>query len=366
MQFGLFTLMQYRDNPRGITGVIDDARSMVGLADDVGFDVAWFAEHHFTNYSLGVSPLMMASHVAATTRRIKVGPCVVVLPLHHPLRVAQEVALLDQQTGGRAALGLGSGYQAYEFDRFGSPLAAKNEVFLEYWDVMRAALVDGHVRYDGRHITIPETVVAIRPVQKPLPPLFLTSLDPSIIARCAPDGVVPFVSGGARSATSARVAGRDHARAAWAAAGFDPGTMPVAMMQLIQVTGSASEALEAAERGRYYARMVHALRSSTLDLDGAMLNAGPLPDEPGLEAFRDDFIIGDPHHVAARLIADIRALDPIHYNCLFQFGDMPIDRARRSLERFAHDVLPLVEREVGPLDRIGLRPPLARLSTQAA
>ncbi|TNC07298.1 LLM class flavin-dependent oxidoreductase [Methylobacterium terricola] len=357
MDFGLFNLMMHRDNPRGIPGVVDDARSMVETADAAGFGVAWFAEHHFTNYSLSVSPLMMASHLAGVTKRIKVGPCVVVLPLHNPLRAAQEIALLDQQSGGRAMLGLGSGYQAYEFDRFGTPIAHKTEVFLEYWDVMRQALVDGQVSYEGRHISVPETVVAIRPVQQPMPPLFLTSLHPAVLARFAADGAVPFVSGGAKGNTAGRVASRDAALKSWAACGLDPATMPVALMNYICVTDSASEALEAAERGRYYARMVHALRAPVLDLAGSVLHPAPIPDEPSLEEFRDNFIIGDVHHVAERVIQDIRLLDPVHYTCFFQFGDMPVGRARRSLERFAAEVIPLVAREVGPLDRIGLRPP---------
>jgi alkanesulfonate monooxygenase SsuD/methylene tetrahydromethanopterin reductase-like flavin-dependent oxidoreductase (luciferase family) len=366
MQLGLFSLLTHRDNPRGIPGVIDDACSMVETAEAAGFDVAWFAEHHFTNYSLSVSPLMMASHLAARTKRIKVGPCVVVLPLHNPLRAAQEIALLDQQSGGRAMLGLGSGYQAYEFDRFGTPIAEKTEVFLDYWEVMRQALVDGHVRFEGRHITVPETVVAIRPVQAPMPPLFLTSLHPAVLAKLAPDGAVPFVSSGSKGTTAARVVSRDATLKSWTACGFDPATMPVALMSGIHITDSPAEALEAAERARYYTRMVHALRASILDLDGATLRPVAPPDEPTLEEFRDNFVIGDAHHVAERVIQDIRLLDPIHYNCFFQFGDMPVARARRSLERFAAEVIPLVERAVGPLDRIGLRPPVTRDASAAA
>ena len=82
----------------------------------------------------------------------------------------------------------------------------------------------------------------------------------------------------------------------------------------------------------------------------------PLPDEPQLETFRDNLVIGDAHHVAARMAEEIRRLRPVHYNCFFQFGDMPIERTRRSLERFGRDVLPLLEREVGPLAEIGLAP----------
>lgn len=365
MKFGLFNLMTHQDNPGGIAGVVDDTRTMVELADQGGFDTAWFAEHHFTNYSLSVSPLMMAAHLAGTTSRIKLGPAVVVLPLHNPLRVAQEIALLDQQSGGRAALGLGSGYQRYEFDRFGIDIEQKNEVFLEYWEVVEQALSTGRVAFSGKHFSAPETVFAMRPVQRPMPPLFMTSLHPTILARLGPLGAVPFVSGAWAGKPGAFAASRENALKSWASAGLDPATMPLAAQQYIAITDDKAEALEAAERGRSYARMVYALRASILELDGARLAPVPLPDEASLEGFRDNFVIGDPHRCAERIVEDIRTLDPIHYNCFFQFGDMPIARARRSLERFVTEVIPLIEKEVGPLEAIGRRPPAARAPARA-
>lgn len=366
MELGFFNLLMHRDNPRGITGVVDDACQLVESAEELGFGTAWFAEHHFTNYSLSVSPLMMAAHMAGRTKRIKLGPCVVVLPLHHPLRAAQEIALLDQQSGGRAVLGLGSGYQPYEFERFGVDVANKTQVFLEYWDVMRAALVEGRVHYDGKHIQLPNTTVAMRPQRAGLPPLFVTSTHPDVLAKFGPDGAVPFISGGKSGRTTERMSARDNALRNWALAGLDPATMPVAMMQFIAVIDTKAEALVAAERGRYYARMVNALRASVLKFEDGMLVPGPAQDEPSLEQFCENYCIGDPHQVAARVVDDIRALDPVHYNCVFQFGDMPIALARRSMERFVAEVLPIVERELGPLDRIGMRPSLRALTEHAA
>lgn len=73
MKLGLFNLMSYKDNARGIQGVIQDTRSMVSLAEEIGFATAWFAEHHFTNYSISVSPLLMAAHMAGYSRRIRLG-----------------------------------------------------------------------------------------------------------------------------------------------------------------------------------------------------------------------------------------------------------------------------------------------------
>lgn len=111
MRLGLFNLMSFKDNARGLQGVIQDTRQMIQLAEAIGFETAWFAEHHFTNYSISVSPLLMAAHMAGYTRRIKLGTAVIVLPLYQPMRIAQEIALVDRLTEGRLVLGVGSGYQ---------------------------------------------------------------------------------------------------------------------------------------------------------------------------------------------------------------------------------------------------------------
>lgn len=352
MNFGLFNLMGLRDNPRGTPGVIDDTVRMVKLAEDIGFDVAWFAEHHFTNYSISVSPLMMAAFMAGKTERIRLGAGVVVLPLYHPMRVAQEIALLDQQSNGRAVIGVGTGYQAYEFERYGADVAQKTQMFLEYWSVVEQALTEGQVAFAGQFIQVPPTQITVRPVQQPLPPLFCTSPSPQILRQLARWNAIPFVTAGWRG-SSALPGLVDKVRDSWQAAGLQPAKMPVALQQYIHVTDSRSEALEAAERARYVGRMVTALRSPELVLEGSMVQAPPFDGEPPLETFRDNLIIGDAHHVAERMVAEIRLLDPIHYNGFFQFGDMPIARAYRSLERFGSEVIPLLERELGPLHGIG-------------
>lgn len=352
MKFGLFNLMTYRDNPGGIPGVIADTRRMVETAEQVGFDTAWFAEHHFMNYSLSMSPLMMAAHMAGLTSRIRLGPAVVVLPLYHPLRVAQEIALLDQLSGGRAVLGVGTGYQRYEFDRYGAALDAKADVFLEYWSIVEQMLTEGRARLEGRHISIPETVSAVGTLSGRMPELYSTSVNPDILRRLSRHGGVPFITAGFRGSAAlfdlAKAAG-----ASWQKAGLDASQMPIAVQQYVHVSDSREENLEAAERARYVGRMVSALRQPEIPLKGSFIQAPPMADEPSLETIADGLLIGDVHTVAERLVAEIRRLKPVHYSCFFQFGDMPVARAARALERFASEVLPLVEREVGPLSEVG-------------
>lgn len=355
MKFGIFNLMSLHDNPGGVGGIIRDTETMVQLADDIGFDVAWFAEHHFSNYSVCVSPLLLGARLSGLTKSIRMGTGVIVLPLYHPLRVAQEIGLLDQMTGGRIAIGVGSGYQPYEFDRYGHNVADKTSIFLEYWDVVEQAITKGHVRFEGKHISIPETVITARPSR--MPELFVTASDPRVLKRLSIHDATPFATAGA-AGTKRLYELADNLEKAWLAAGLGARRMPFALQQYIHVTDSASEALEAAERARKVARAVSYLRNPDLEFDGTHLRTPVPADEPSLETYRDNIIIGDPHHVARRVVAEIRRLNPVHYSCFFQFGDMPIARARRALERFGAEVIPLIEKEVGPLAGIGAAPEL--------
>jgi len=351
VKFGLFNLMSIRDNPGGIAGVISDTRTMVRIAEEIGFDVAWFAEHHFTNYSISPSPLMLAAHFAASTRSIRVGAAVVVLPLYQPMRVAQEIALVDQLSGGRLVLGVGSGYQPYEFNRLGADVSQKTEIFLDYWEIVEQALLEGKVEFNGRFAQIPPSVIGLRPVGGRMPELYLTSMDPRVVSRLSRHDVIPFITAGWRGSPALAVMAEKVGKV-WAEARLGARPMPLAVQQYIHVTDSHREALEAAERARFVGRAAAALRAPNLSLQGAALAEEPMDGEPSLETFRDNLLIGDAGYVAERLIAEIRALNPVHYNCFFQFGDMPIARAARSLERFGAEVLPLVEAALGPLDKL--------------
>lgn len=345
MEFGLFNLMSLRANPKGVAGVLADMRVMVGLAEDIGFDTAWFAEHHFTNYSISVSPLMMAAHMAAATRRIRLGTAVIVLPLYQPMRLAQEIALVDQMSDGRLVLGVGTGYQPFEFERYDQDVEARADTFLQYWNVLTEALTAGEITDAAAAMGLPETPVLLRTVNRSLPPLFVTGSDPRILKKLGPFGATPFITAGWRGSQALIEMGRKTAET-WGAAGLGP-MRRLGVQQYIHVTDSAEDALTVAECARFVGRMATDLRNRDIARKGAMVEAAPLPNEPGLEVFRDNLIIGPPEYVAERIAAERAALPITHYNCFFQFGDMPLAMAARSLERFGAEVLPLLRQDSG-------------------
>ncbi|WP_245294181.1 LLM class flavin-dependent oxidoreductase, partial [Methylobrevis pamukkalensis] len=237
--------------------------------------------------------MMVAAHMAGVTSRIRLGAGVVVLPLYHPMRVAQEIALLDQLSGGRAVIGVGTGYQAYEFERYNADVTKKTEIFVEYWRVVEEALTEGRTGFKGQYVDIPDSVFTVRPKQTPMPPLYCTSPHPPILKAIAKWGGTPFVTAGWRGSEALHPI-TAAVRNAWMAAGLDGPTMPVALQQYVHITDSAEEAMEAAERARWVGRLVHGLRSNVLSLDGSHVVADPIPDEPPLETFRDNLLIGDP------------------------------------------------------------------------
>ena len=363
MKFGLFSLMTMRDHPDGYQGVVADTRVMVQEAESVGFDVAWFGEHHFANYSMVPSPVMMAAQAAEWTKTIGIGTGVIVLPLYHPLRVVQEIALLDVLTNGRAVIGLGTGYQQYEFDRFGVALEDKVDIFLEYWGVIQSALETGEVEFKGKHVTIPHTQFAMRTLRKSLPPVFTAGTHPRILERFKNIDATTFI---AASTLGSKVLYKmnDQLAENWRSIGEDPADHSGGIMQYINITDSKQEALEAAERARYVGRMSSMLRHSELPLENGFISNIPVDGEPTVEEYAENIIVGDVYHVAQRLIQDIRWVNPRHYACNFQFGCMPRDRAVKSLHRFVSEVLPLVSRELGPLDRIGIRNAVPELAAQ--
>jgi alkanesulfonate monooxygenase SsuD/methylene tetrahydromethanopterin reductase-like flavin-dependent oxidoreductase (luciferase family) len=122
----------------------------VALADELGFDAVWMSEHHFTDDGLLPSPLIMAAAIAARTRRIKIGTNIIPLPLHHPIRVAEDATVADLISAGRLRLGLGQGYAEEEFAAFGADRSRRGALLEEGVQTLRRAWTDPEFRVTPR------------------------------------------------------------------------------------------------------------------------------------------------------------------------------------------------------------------------
>src|SRR5499433_4543311 len=168
MEFGIFNLMGSRDPAKPTAKVFGEVAEQTKRADELGYTIAWFAEHHFSNYCLCASPLMMVAHCASITKTIRLGTAVVVLPLYNPARLAAEIATADALSNGRLVLGIGAGYQPYEFERFGVDIAQNLEMTNEFCHILELAFSRDFFSYDGKHYRMPRTHITARPVQQPV------------------------------------------------------------------------------------------------------------------------------------------------------------------------------------------------------
>jgi alkanesulfonate monooxygenase SsuD/methylene tetrahydromethanopterin reductase-like flavin-dependent oxidoreductase (luciferase family) len=324
--------------------ILKDTVDLVRLAEDAGFETAWFAEHHFSNYSVCASPLMMAAHCAPVTSRINLGTAVLVLPLYHPVRMVEEIGLVDLLSDGRLVVGIGTGYQAFEFNRFGVDIDQRLERTLEVLDILDACFSGEDIVHDGRHYRIERAPLCARPAYNRKPQIYVAGGQPELVSRAAQRGHVPFVTVGFQG-TEALVKQRQYYEKLYAAAGQNADELPLAVQRYVYVTDSQADAIDAAERILYVNRLALSLRYGYQELDGPMLRPIPFKDEPTAEQIVDNVIMGDPQHCAERIADECRLLRPLHYSCIMQFGGMDGRRARRSLERFASEVMPLLEPE---------------------
>ena len=183
MDFGIFNLMQQRGAGATSAELVDDAIRHTRIAESLVFGRAWFAEHHFSNYSLCPSPLMMVAHAAAATERIRPGTAVIVALLHMPARLLGEIGLADSLSGGRLDLGIGNGYQHFEFERFGVDIEERRERMFEMLDMIELGLTGKVFEYRGAHYRQPPTAIDVRCIQRPLPPIWMASGDHVVNGR---------------------------------------------------------------------------------------------------------------------------------------------------------------------------------------
>jgi len=174
MDIGTFLLMQ-SPGARSSEEVYARGIEQAQAAEALGYRNVWLGEHHFSTYGYLSRPTQFATYLAAKTTKLRVGTAVIVVPLHHPLLIAEEIAMLDILSGGRLDVGLGRGYQRYEFERFGLQLDAGGHRWDEAIDILLKSFEGRPFSYEGNLFKIPETSVYPQPVQKPHPPIWITA-----------------------------------------------------------------------------------------------------------------------------------------------------------------------------------------------
>jgi alkanesulfonate monooxygenase SsuD/methylene tetrahydromethanopterin reductase-like flavin-dependent oxidoreductase (luciferase family) len=325
MQLGIFSVMDFHPEQQGsAAGFYREMIELAVKAEQLGYDSAWVAEHHFANYGLCPAPPVLLAAIAQRTERIRIGPAVCVLPFHDPVKVAEEYAVLDVVSDGRLEFGVGRGYLAHEYAGHLVDREESQARFDEALEVIELAWRGEPFAHTGRFHRYPRIALNTLPVQRPLPPIALAALSPATYARIGAQGynlmAVPYILEDV-SVLKELLAGY----AAHAKAGRRAGSGPrVAVAFHVHVAPTQAEA-EA--RARSYMTRYCETRAvgNTKTFDQLM--------QQRLIA------VGDPDHVTD-ILQQLASFGVERVLCLMNFGGMPFRMVLESLTLTAREVMP--------------------------
>ena len=335
MKFGFFEHIDHHGP--SLARQYDERYRLIEAADRAGYHAYHLAEHHGTPIGGAPSPALFLAGVAARTKRLRLGPLVYLLPLYHPVRLIEEICMLDQLSHGRLELGIGRGGAPVEHALYGisTDPAELARRFAEVRDIVLLGLRSEELSYDGEFYQLNNVPMVLKPVQQPHPPLWYGTANRDSARWTVPNSVNVLTLG---PTSRARTVG-DAYRAEWKAQGRDPQAMPfIGMTRHLVVADSDAEAIAIGRRA--FADFNAKLRWLWDKMgQSASFPAHFVPDFDSACAAGLTFA-GSPAR-ARDYIANQIAESGISYLAVgFAFGTMSCDEALASIELFAREVMP--------------------------
>ena len=345
VRFGVFDSLDLGDRDDPGT-VLAERLDYAVTAESLGIDHYHVAEHHGTPLSVCPSPNLFLAALSQRTSRIRLGALVNVLPAHDPLRLAEEVAVLDRLTGGRLDVGVGSGVSPYELAQFGVAAEQAKAVYAEALEALTEAWRTGRLRHRGTLLRSYDATLSALPVQRPYPPLWYASSN-TATAQWAGRHGVNFVgrwNGGALTDAVERY------WSAWQAGRAEPdrlnGHVPhptVGMAAAVVIAPTDAEAEELYLRahavfGGQLTQLWH--QHGDHRVDRMVDSAGALRSGAAC--------VGSPGTVRDVLVEQLRAAGVNFFQLQSFFGDMTVADAHRTLRLFATEVIPTLRAGVTP------------------
>ena len=313
-------------------------------AERLGIEHYHVTEHHGTPLSVCPSPNLFLAALSQRTSRIRLGALVYVLPAYQPVRLAEEIATLDQLTEGRIDLGVGSGISPYELEYFGIDGARGKEVYEEMLPVVLAGLASGTLRQTGPDGTTHDVTLSISPLQSPYPPVWYASSN-TLSAQWAGANAINFVGrwGNGAFVPAVEQYWSSFADAATHEERINPGNDPRVGLSGSIVIGSSDE--EAMDRylsaySAFGAGVTHLWHQHDDHRVDPIASA-----EAGLES--GSALVGTAETVRDALIAQLEKANINYYEPMLMFGDMTADEGLQNLRSFCADVVPAVRSAVG-------------------
>lgn len=338
LQFGL--LWSFRNPAWGRVPWEQLYRSHLDLiveSERMGFDEAWLTEHHFIDDGYSPSLFPIAGAIAARTSRIRIGTFLLLLPLHNPVRVAEDTATIDVLSEGRFDLGVGLGYRLGEFDDQGIPVKERAVRMQEGLPIIRRLLSGESVSIDGVYNHLRDIRIVPPAVQRPHPPIWVGGTVPKAIERAAEMGF-HFLSGNVRAANI-----YDEALQA---GGKEPEDFHIAATVPIYVAASRAHAWEIAAQPlrhmatNYVQWTMEAKGVLDPDIEAAVPSVDEIIGNQRMDFFGEEAMVGTPQEVIDRL-EDYRSRSRLtHLVCMLPLPGMAPSDIRAGMELFARKVIP--------------------------
>ncbi|PJR10781.1 LLM class flavin-dependent oxidoreductase [Sinorhizobium meliloti] len=346
MEFATFILAAQRGYHQSSDSVIRNSIEQAVLSEQAGFSTAWFAEHHFNNYSLVPSPLLMVAHCAGLTSTIRLGTAVCVLPLYQPQRLLAEIGFVDVVANGRLELGVGSGYQQFEFERFGVNVDEAPAVFSEYLDILLKGLKQTIFSHSGHYTQIPPTAISVRTLQKPTPPIWIATASSKTISRAYREGHNLFVTALHEGLETLGML-RGIIQTAAASEGKKVGDAKVSLLRCCYASDDGAEIDSYLDNARFQRRLSEALHQRRQQSqDGYMLEEMPTHQDLSFDTMRKNLPIGNINRVIDRLLEEIEVLKPDQIAIQTQLGDLNQKTMLRQIELWGDRIIPAVKKSL--------------------
>ncbi len=337
MEFGVFYQL-----PCGVEQTpqlrYQDTIAQAILADELGFDQVWLAELHFNpRFSVMPAPLLLASAIAQVTERIKIGTAVNLVPLHQPVRLAEEVATLDLLSQGRAIFGIGRGSQPRQYAGFGVDMEEGRARFLEALELIIHAWTTEEASFSGQFYQVQDVNVAPKPAQQPHPPVYIAANSADTFGMVGELGhnilVAPLVV-----SREGALAGLENYRSALTRNGFDDKSKRVNINLPVYVTEDPNKI-----KSGYELTINNYLGTLRENRSGPAARAASRDYE---EVYSGFAAIGTPEQVVTKLKFFEKLFNPQEFMCWFNTGGMlPHREVAQSMELFAQKVMPHFRQE---------------------
>jgi alkanesulfonate monooxygenase SsuD/methylene tetrahydromethanopterin reductase-like flavin-dependent oxidoreductase (luciferase family) len=348
MHVGMATFFQNPGNRLSDAAVYAEGLALADLAEPLGFDSVWGAEHHFDEYTMCPNVAQLLTYVAGRTKRAKLGSMVMVLPWHDPVRLAEEVSVLDHLSGGRVILGIGRGLGRIEFRGFRVAMAESRGRFTEYAQAVIAGLETGAIEFAGEFLRQPRVAIRPRPAHSFRGRVYAASVSPQSLETICRLGLGLLIIAQKPWETTEAELAQYRSRFAEVNGRAAPRPIVASFIAVHEDEAEARAMFDAYIRGysrsalehyefhnegladipgyEYYGKLAHNIRKH------------------GIEAFVNFLselqVWGTPEQVYQKLSEHQRRTGSGALIGVFGYGGMPHELARRNMTLFAREVLP--------------------------